>query len=53
MPHELLTEEGEVLLFDSKDDLIDYVISRMIEKSRLTPIGRDESGDIVLQSKDN
>lgn len=45
---ELETKEGEVLIFDTEDAMIEYVISRMVERGSLHVTGRDDSGELSL-----
>ena len=47
---ELETDEGEVLTFKTQEEMMNYVISRMVEKNQLSVIGRDEQDDLVLKA---
>ena len=53
MPFELETAEGEILLFATQDEMIEYVLSRMIENGQLTVTGRDAENDIVVKRNTN
>lgn len=44
----LHTTEGEVLPFDTAADMMDYVISRMIENGEIAPVGRDKDDDLIV-----
>lgn len=44
---ELETNEGEILYFETEDAMIEYVISRMVEKGELNVIGHGEEGHIL------
>ena len=49
--YELETEEGEILTFDSQDEMYDYVISRMVESGHLDVIGRDATDELIFELK--
>jgi hypothetical protein len=47
---ELLTDSGEVLKFDTLAEMIDYTLSRMVERGDIEPVDRNANGDLRLRA---
>lgn len=45
---ELKTAEGELLKFETQEEMIEYVISRMVENGKIIP-NRNETGEMVFR----